>query len=365
MTCVLCFGKPRSSPAGCLLVPLLRRVVVRPPPCAALSLLETREEDEDALVHPTEPRLRGDVAATFEELGQGEVGEDLPRPREHSPGGEERVLLGGEHRNRPTEAPEFLLGGRTGEVGVQPEVPEGGPELPDGGAEGGILGLREQRHRRALETLLGGTEAVEERRGADLDDHPQKGACGYACGGDERRPRDALWGQAHGPDCYGRPVREPHERRTLQAEAVEDVLHPEGVAVPLRRGPLLRAPARLADDVWRVEAVALGQRQKPLKAGGIQGVGSRQEDDGRGVLGSYRQDVGVAEACADCQALVAWAQPGQRLVVERSDLGLALWRFVDGFGRRRLPRENRHLVSLADPRNRVHPGLALRFFTKY
>src|SRR5215212_4496555 len=216
-------------------------------------------------------------------------------------------------------------------VAVRPEVPEGGPELPDGGAEGGVLGLREQRHCRAPETLLGGTEAVEERRGADLDDHPQKGACGYACGGDERRPRDALWGQAHGPDCYGRPVREPHERRTLQAEAVEDVLHPEGVAVPLRRGPLLRAPARLADDVWRVEAVALGQRQKPLKAGGIQGVGSRQEDDGRGVLGSYRQDVGVAEACADCQALVAWAQPGQRLVVERSDLGLALWRFVDGF----------------------------------
>jgi hypothetical protein len=44
-------------------------------------------------------------------------------------------------------------------------VPEGGPELLDGRAEGGVLGLREQRHCHALETLLGGTEAVEERGG--------------------------------------------------------------------------------------------------------------------------------------------------------------------------------------------------------
>src|SRR5829696_5672516 len=43
----------------------------------------------------------------------------------------------------PPEARELLLGGRSGEVGVQPEVPEGGSELPDGGAEGGVLGLRE------------------------------------------------------------------------------------------------------------------------------------------------------------------------------------------------------------------------------
>jgi hypothetical protein len=43
--------------------------------------------------------------------------------------------------------------------------------------------------------------------------------------------------------------------------------------------------------------------------------------------------VRVAEARADGQACVAETQPGQRLVVERQDLGLALGRFVDGFGR--------------------------------
>jgi hypothetical protein len=115
MTCVLRFGKPQSSPAGCLLVvPLLRREVVRPPPCAALGLLETREEGDDVLAHPTERRLRGDVAAAFEELGQGEVGEDLFCLREDSPGGKERVPLGSEHRHLPPEARELLLGGRPG-----------------------------------------------------------------------------------------------------------------------------------------------------------------------------------------------------------------------------------------------------------
>src|SRR5215213_10461103 len=190
------------------------------PLATALGLLRTGEEGKDALVHPTERRLRGDVAAALEELGQGEVGEDLFCPREDSPGGEERVLLGGEHRNRLPEARELLLGGRPGEVGVQPEVPEGGPELPDGRAEGGVLGLREQRHCRAPEPRLGGTQAVDECGGADLAEDPQEGACGYAGWGDERRPGDALGGESHGPDRYGRPVGEAHERRTLQAEAV-------------------------------------------------------------------------------------------------------------------------------------------------
>ena len=53
------------------------------------------------------------------------------------------------------------------------EVPEGGPELPDGGAEGALLGICEQCHCRAPQTLLGGTEAVEERGGADLEEHTQ------------------------------------------------------------------------------------------------------------------------------------------------------------------------------------------------
>jgi hypothetical protein len=105
------------------------------------------------------------------------------------------------------------------------------------------------------------------------------------------------------------------------------------VSVPLRRGASLRTKAGLPHDVGRVEAVALRQRQKPLEAGGVQGVGARQEDRGRGTLGPEGDDVRVAEARADGQAFVAEAQSGERLVVERSDLGLALGRFVDGFGR--------------------------------
>src|SRR5215211_6667474 len=175
------------------------RASTKAPLATARGLVGTREEGEDSLVHPTEHRLRGDVAAASEGLGQGEVGKDLFCPREDRPGGEERVLLAGEHRNQPPEARELLLGGRPEEVGVQPEVPEGGPELPDGGAEGGVLGLREQRHCHARETLLGGTEAVEERGGAELDEHPQEGqegARGYAGGGDKRRLRDALGSKA-------------------------------------------------------------------------------------------------------------------------------------------------------------------------
>jgi hypothetical protein len=85
------------------------------------------------------------VAAAFEGLGQGKVVEDFPRPRQYRPGGEERVLLGGEHSHRPPEARELLLGCLPGEVGVQPEMPEGRPQLPDGGVEGWVLGLREQK----------------------------------------------------------------------------------------------------------------------------------------------------------------------------------------------------------------------------
>src|SRR5215208_4538048 len=62
----------------------------------ALGLVGIGKEGKDALVHPPEDRLRGDVAAAFEELGQGKVGEDLfcpgrvprrlpPRPLEGDP----------------------------------------------------------------------------------------------------------------------------------------------------------------------------------------------------------------------------------------------------------------------------------------
>ena len=89
------------------------------------------------------------MAASFEELGHGEAGEDLPRPREDGPGGEERVLLGGEHRHRPPEVSQLFLGGGTGEPGVQAQVPVGSPDLPDGGAEGGVVGLRQYGSRGA------------------------------------------------------------------------------------------------------------------------------------------------------------------------------------------------------------------------
>jgi hypothetical protein len=89
----------------------------------------------------------------------------------------------------------------------------------------------------------------------------------------------------------------------------------------------------LAYDVGRVEAAALGQRQEPLQAGGVQGVAAREEHDGRSALRAESEDVRVAEARADGQAFVAETQSGERLVVERSDLVLALGRFVDGFGR--------------------------------
>ena len=137
----------------------------------------------------------------------------------------------------------------------------------------------------------------------------KKGLAAMPAGGDERRPTDALGGYSHGPDGYGRSVGDAHERRTLQAEAVEDVLRPEGMPVPLRRGAGLRTKARLPHDVWRVEAVALGQGQEPLEAGGVQGVAAREEDDGRSVLGAEGDDVRVAEARADGQALVAGPSP--------------------------------------------------------
>jgi hypothetical protein len=47
--------------------------------------------------------------------------------------------------------------------------------------------------------------------------------------------------------------------------------------------------------------------------------------------------VRFAEARSDAQALVALAQTGERLVVERPDLGLACGRSVIGFGRRAPP----------------------------
>src|SRR5918995_5464138 len=216
-------------------------------------------------------------------------------------------------------------------------MPVGGPDLPDGEAEGGVLGLRQYGPRRAQQALVRGPQAVEKQGGGDFAEHPRSADRDYAGGDDERRLGDALGGQTHGPDGYARPVGDPHERRARKAEAVEDVLHPEGVAVALGRGPLLRALARLANDVGRVEAVSLRQRQKPLEDDGVQEVAAREEHRGRGICGPQREDVGVAEARLHGQALVAETQSGERLFVERPDLSLSLGRLVDGFRRRAPP----------------------------
>ncbi|MDQ3286503.1 MAG: hypothetical protein M3P92_12555, partial [Actinomycetota bacterium] len=68
------------------------------------------------------------------------------------------------------------------------------------------------------------------------------------------------------------------------------------VTVPLRLGTDLRAQARLPHNIGRTEAVVLGQRKKPIQAGGVQEVAARKEQRGRGALGSERDDVGIAEA---------------------------------------------------------------------
>jgi hypothetical protein len=155
-------------------------------------------------------------------------------------------------------------------------VTEGGPELADGRTEGGGLGLREQRHCRARETLLGGTEAVEERGDADLDENPPKGTRAYTGGGDKRCPGDALGSQTHGPDGYTSPIGDADEGdRLVQPDFVQDVLHPEGVPVSLGRGAGLSTKAGLAHDVGCVDAMALRQRQEPCQAGGVQGVPAR------------------------------------------------------------------------------------------
>src|ERR671920_1811833 len=129
-------------------------------------------------------------------------------------------------------------------------------------AEVWLFRLRQQGPRRVQEILLRGTQAVEDHGDGYSDEHPQNRAGCYAGGGDKRRLGDALGGQAHGPDGEARPVGEADEGGALEAEAVEDVLYPEGVAIPPRRGASLRAQAGLSHDIGRVEAVSPRQRQE-------------------------------------------------------------------------------------------------------
>src|SRR3712207_3169754 len=71
--------------------------------------LRRGEEGTDGVVYAVERRGRGHVPAAPEAFGVDEVGEDLARPGEDGAGGEEDVLLRGEHGHRPLEAPELLL----------------------------------------------------------------------------------------------------------------------------------------------------------------------------------------------------------------------------------------------------------------
>jgi hypothetical protein len=86
--------------------------------------------------------------------------------------------------------------------------------------------------------------------------------------------------------------------------------------------------------------VSVRQGQEPAQACGVQEVAAREKKEGR--PRAYRQDVGVAQARADAQALVVRAQPGERLVVERPYFGLPLRRPVDGFGLRAPPTKKRY-----------------------
>src|SRR5215210_7008201 len=61
----------------------------------------TSEKCADVVVDTLERGPRGYMPAASQAPSVDEVGEELPRPREDRPGGEERVLLGGKHGNRP------------------------------------------------------------------------------------------------------------------------------------------------------------------------------------------------------------------------------------------------------------------------
>ena len=75
--------------------------------------------------------------------------------------------------------PELLLGGLPGRSASSLRCRRAAPSCRTAGPSA-LLGICEQCHCRAPQTLLGGTEAVEERGGADLEEDPQEGACSYA-----------------------------------------------------------------------------------------------------------------------------------------------------------------------------------------
>jgi hypothetical protein len=78
----------------------------------------TSEKCAEVVVYTVEGCPRGHVPAAPQASGVDEVGEKLSRSREDSPGGEEYVILGGEHRHRVPEASKLFLGRHPGQAGV-------------------------------------------------------------------------------------------------------------------------------------------------------------------------------------------------------------------------------------------------------
>src|SRR5918993_3146498 len=96
----------------------------------ALGSIGTSEKCAEVVVYTVEGGPRGHMPAAPQAPGVDEVGEELSRPREDSPGGEEYVILGGEHRHRFSEASKLVLGRHPRQTGVWPDVPVDRPELP-------------------------------------------------------------------------------------------------------------------------------------------------------------------------------------------------------------------------------------------
>ena len=98
------------------------------------------------------------MTAICETLRMHEVGEEFPRSREDGPGGEERVILGGKHGDRPPKTPKLFLARHPGRAGIEPDAPVDRPELPNRE----VFGFAQYRPRRTQQALPGGPQAVEE-----------------------------------------------------------------------------------------------------------------------------------------------------------------------------------------------------------
>ena len=88
-------------------------------------------------------------------------------------------------------------------------------------------------------------------------------------------------------------------------------------------------------------------RQKPSQARRVQEVAAREDERGPGALGSDREDVGVAQARADRQAIVIGAQGRERLDVKRPDVRLAFGRPVRRCGHSTFPGKGPRAGSVA------------------